>query len=191
MEINEKLEIFSKAVIKAATTQGESILDEQKNAYQSEMSAYREKKQKMWEARERVLEEKVRKEVNRQVSGQMMVAKRSYHDAEEAKKDQLFALVEKKLKEYAKTENYYKNLCATVRKIQKDAGSEEVTFYLSADDEGLKGALEKETGCTLTLTDEHFCGGIRAVIPRKNVLYDETFATRLAREREQFVFSVS
>ena len=40
MEINEKLEVFFGAAIGAANSQSESMLDEQKNIYQSAMEEH-------------------------------------------------------------------------------------------------------------------------------------------------------
>jgi len=57
---------------------------------------YEEQKKKQQNARERVAAERVRKEVNREVSAILMEQKREYHAAQEQKKEQLFARVEEK-----------------------------------------------------------------------------------------------
>jgi vacuolar-type H+-ATPase subunit E/Vma4 len=190
MEISEKLEIFYKAAIDAATMQSESMLEEQKNAYQTELSAYEKKKQENWQTRQHVLEEKVRKEVNREVSEQLLTMKRRYHEEQEAKKELLFQRVEQKLADYRTQDAYREYLCGLIRKAQELAGGAELSIYLGQEDAGWKQPLEKETGCALDVADEAFLGGIRAVIPSKNILLDETFATRLSAEKEQFVFAV-
>jgi vacuolar-type H+-ATPase subunit E/Vma4 len=189
MEINEKLEIFYKAAIDAATVQSEGILEEQKEAYQTELSAYEEKKKESWQARQRVLEEKVRKEVNREVSEQLIATKRQYHDAQEEKKEMLFRRVEEKLADYRTREEYHQCLCGLIRKAQEIAGDEKLSVYIGQEDAKWKQTLEEESGCSLTMADEAFLGGIKAVIPAKNILLDETFATRLSMEKEQFVFT--
>jgi vacuolar-type H+-ATPase subunit E/Vma4 len=189
MEINEKLEIFSKAAIDAATMQSESILEEQKTAYQAEITAYRQKKQEQWEEREHILGEKVRKEVNREVSGQLMATKRKYHEAEEEKKDMIFKLAEQKIAEYRKSDAYYKDMCKLIEGAKREAGSESFTVYISAEDEGILDRLTHATKSDITVTKEKLGGGIRAVIPSKNIMIDETYATKLKRERETFVLA--
>jgi vacuolar-type H+-ATPase subunit E/Vma4 len=187
MEINEKLEIFSKAAIEAATMQSEGILEEQKNAYQAEISEYRQKKQESWEEREHVLEEKVRKEINREVSGRLIAMKREYHEACEEKKNLIFASVESKLSAYSGTDEYFGKMCEMIEDAKKEARGTEVTVYISKEDEGIKKSLEKACGCDITISDEKFYGGIRAAIPSRNIMIDDTYAARLKKERDNFV----
>ena len=41
---------------------------------------------------------------------------------------------------------------------------------------------------TLTISAMPFLGGVRAVIPEKNILIDNSFETLLNEERENFIF---
>ena len=50
-----------------------------------------------------------------------------------------------------------------------------------------KAALEK-TGFTLSISKEDFIGGIRAVIPERNILVDYAFKGALEREYQKFAF---
>lgn len=44
--------------------------------------------------------------------------------------------------------------------------------------------LQEKSGCKVEIAEDEFSGGIRAVIPSKNVLIDESFAERMRRAQE-------
>ena len=51
-----------------------------------------------------------------------------------------------------------------------------------------KASLEQKLSVTLTISAMPFLGGVRAVIPEKNILIDNSFETLLNEERENFIF---
>ena len=63
-----------------------------------------------------------------------------------------------------------------------------LTVYLDAEDAPFMERVKSETGCTPVLSEESFGGGIRAVIPSKNMLLGEAFSEKLRKEREGFSF---
>ncbi len=185
MEISEKLDIFYRATIEAANGQSEAIQEEYRTAYRELLSKYEQKKQEGWQNRSRIEEEKIRKEVNRAVSAQIMEMKKEYHAKQEQRRDEVFALVEEKLAAYRRTEAYREFLKGKILGAKEFAAGSELTVYLDPADQPLRDGLERETGCSLTMSDENFGGGIRAVLHAKNILMDESFAGRLAEEREK------
>ena len=48
--------------------------------------------------------------------------------------------------------------------------------------------MTKRTGITPLISETDFLGGIRAVIPEKNILIDNTFLTAFENEEERFNF---
>lgn len=188
MEINEKLDIFYRAAIEAANGQSESMRQEYQAAYEKELAEYEKQKQKQQQMRERTVQEQVRKEVNREVSEQMVQIKKEYRSGQEQKEAELFALVEQKLREYRKTDAYIELLKLRIKEAVTYADGEEVTVYLDPEDAGMEAELKRETRCALTVGKESFGGGIRAVIPSKNIWMDESFERRLQEEKEKFSF---
>ena len=88
-------------------------------------------------------------------------------------------------------------------KIESENAAREINKALSAEHlhikrklskkqqalkEKLFAELEKRTGMTPLLSDTDFMGGIRAVIPDKNILIDNTFLTCFENEKESFNF---
>lgn len=188
MEINEKLEIFYRAAIDAANEQSGTMLEEQAAAYRESLAEYERERQAGSQTRVRIAKERVKKEVNRQISEELLQLRREYHQRQEEKKTALFALVEEKLNAYRNSEEYRALLGEKVKRALEFAKGEAVTVYLDPEDEPLKAELERECGCDLAISDRPFGGGIRVMIPPKNVMVDESFAGRLAEEREKFSF---
>lgn len=194
MEIGEKLDIFYRAAVETAKEQAGAIAAESGADCRRQLLDYEEQKKKQQNARERVAAERVRKEVNREVSAILLEQKREYHAAQEQKKEQLFARVEEKLAAYRKTDAYVSLLTAKIKRAVEFADGEALTVYLDAEDEELlpqlRTAQEGCPNCTVTVGNERFGGGIRAAIPAKNILLDEAFGSRLYEEREKFSFDV-
>lgn len=194
MEISEKLDIFYRAAMEVAREQGEAVSEEARTTCRRTLQEYEDERRKQQEARERIAQERVRKEVNREVSRMLMEQKKEYHRVEEQKKEELFTLVEEKLAAYRRTDAYAALLKEKTARAVELAGGGEVTVYLDPEDAALLpeliGAQAGNTACTVRLADEPFGGGIRAGIPAKNILLDESFGSRLREEREKFSFPI-
>lgn len=188
MEISEKLDIFYRAAIDAANEQSTAMLEKYRLGYEENLSEYRQEKQREQATRERIVQERVRKEVNRALSEELVSLKKQYHKAQEARKEALFALVEEKLAAYRGTEEYEELLERKITDALQLARGRKLRIYMDPADADLKERLEARCGCALLVSAYAFGGGIRAVIPERNMLIDESFDSRLAREREQFSF---
>ncbi len=188
MEINEKLDIFYRAAIDAANEQSAAMLDKYRARYEENLAEYQQGKQKEQQTRERIAQERVRKKVNRALSEEMVQLKKEYHEAQEEKKEELFALVEQKIADYRTTEAYVALLEQKIAQAVRFANGDELRVYIDPADAHIEQELEKKCGCRILVSAYPFGGGIRAVIPAKNVLIDESFDSKLATEREQFSF---
>ncbi len=186
MEINEKLDIFFRAAIDAANEQSGEILREQESVCEESLAEYRRIRQGERQARVRLLEEKVRKEVNRTVAERLLDLKREYQGRQQELRTELFERVEEKLFAFRQTQEYRALLVRRIEAVKAFAGGGDVTVYIDAADAGLLQELEQQTGCALTVGSESFGGGIRAVLREKNILMDESFASRLAAEKEKY-----
>ena len=63
-----------------------------------------------------------------------------------------------------------------------------MTIYINPSDADKKTYLEEHTGMTLTISKVDFIGGVRAVVPEKNVLVDYAFKGALENEYQKFQF---
>lgn len=187
MEISEKLDIFYQAALEAAREQSAAVQEEYRNTYEDALAAYEKEKTAGFQTRERIQEEKIRKEVNRATSAQLMQLKKEYHEMEQERKAELFSIVEQKLFAYRQTKAYRENLSNKIRKAKALVGKE-IKIYLDSSDDALQAKLQAETGCELMISDEAFGGGIRTVISEKNILLDESFGSRFSEEKEKFLW---
>ena len=96
--------------------------------------------------------------------------------------------VREKLTAYKKDPSYEEYLERKIREAVTFAGNDKLTLYLDPSDEAHKASLEQKLSVTLTISAMPFLGGVRAVIPEKNILIDNSFETLLNEERENFIF---
>ena len=83
---------------------------------------------------------------------------------------------------------YLDYLCAQIKEIQEFAGQDQVAISLSCNDGDKLSVLTEKTGAELTVSaGSNFIGGIRAAIPEKNIMIDNSFL-RLLLMRKEFKF---
>lgn len=186
MTIEEKLELFKDSAIAEASHQSSVMLAE-----------YRQTLEKMFDTRvaaarqtaqEHIITEtdRIRREHNRALSMEQNKIKRDIGEKHHQVKEQIFADVEKMLREYTKTDKYTQTLIRQINEIKKFARGQEVTIYVDPADTDKIPELEAAAGMKLTVSAIPFIGGARAVIPAKNILIDHSFATKLAEEKNNF-----
>lgn len=191
MEISEKLDIFFRSAIGAANEESEAILGEQTRIYEESLAEYEKMRQAQFETEERLMQKRIGKETNRAVSEAVLQQKKEYHDRIEQCRNELFALVEEKLRAYRGTDEYRALLVKKINAAKELAKGQECTICLDAGDAPLLQELKRQTlalkeGCSLIVGEESFGGGIRAVIPSKNLLLDETLDRKLEEQRETY-----
>lgn len=186
MTIEEKLELFKDSAIAEASHQSSVMLAE-----------YRQTLEKMYESRvaaanqsaqEYIITEtdRIRREHNRALSMEQNKIKRDIGEKHHRVKEKIFADVEQMLRDYMGTEAYTRSLMDRIGEIKRFARGQEVRIYVDPSDAEKLPALEAETQMKLTVSDTPFMGGVRAVLPAKNILMDYSFATRLAEEKNNF-----
>ena len=77
-------------------------------------------------------------------------------------------------------------LCFAIRKCKTDTAF--VMDYLSKEDEPRLKSLTVKTGFPLKVSDESFIGGIKAIIPEKNILIDNSFEEGYQAAYREFKF---
>ena len=75
-------------------------------------------------------------------------------------------------------------LLAQIGKAKEFAQGEDLTVFISPSDQERQAVLEEKSGCRVEIAEDEFSGGMRAVIPAKNVLIDESFAERMKHAGE-------
>lgn len=125
---------------------------------------------------------------NKEVSATQIVIRKELSDKQEELKSKLLSEVTVLLEDYKRTEEYVKLLVTQIKEAKEFAGKNLLTVYIDPADADKKEQLEKETGCSLTVSAYSFLGGTRAVTNDDKILIDKSFETALEEERNQFAF---
>ena len=186
MQIKEKLDVFYESTIEVAKKESHALLEEYQASIQQEQEEFKSRKSEELEIRFQMEETRIRRELNSRVSREITRQKRELEECQQDKKQKLFAEVKRQLAAYRDSSAYEEYLADKIAMAKEFAGQEEITIYLNRDDAEKKEALEQKCGVLLTMSEQDFGGGIRAVIRSRNVLIDESFSTKLKRELDAY-----
>lgn len=188
MTIEEKLQNFYNSSIEAAQANAKNMIEEHKAALGKIFDEHKEIANRQANAELKAEKAKLKREQNKQLSTEQLHIKRSLSKKNIELKDKLFAEVIEKLRAFKQTPEYASYLERKIRETLDFASGDTLTIYLNPSDADLKEQLEQSTGAVLTISREDFKGGVRAVIPEKHILIDNSFLTLLKEERESFIF---
>ena len=167
MTIDEKLEHFYEISLEEAKQDAEKAIQEHKEHLAQMLEEHKTSRRQSAEAEVKAEAEHVRREVNKALSAEQITLKRDWSRKQEELKDDLFAEIRLKV---------------------KDAGEDEVEISLSPEDSDKAEEVSRKTGVPLEISGESFLGGIRAAIPHKNILIDNSFQEGLETMRREFKF---
>ena len=185
MTLEEKLENISQAAIEDATKQGDALIQEYQQDIDKAIKIHEEEIKKRNIAEYEYQYAKLEREKNKAISQAMLESKMTITKKTEELSEKLFELVKSKLSAYKETPEYESYLLKLIQSAVEFSNGNEITIYIDPSDASLKEALEKKSGKTINISTEEFFGGIRAIITEKNILIDESFATKISEEKEQ------
>lgn len=134
--------------------------------------------------------EKLRRQMNRELSVNQLAIRRSYGETQEALRKKLFSELRERLRRFMETPEYTRLLEKQIRKAKEFTGDEEMILYLDPADQEKQDSLSGATGCNIRISQYSFFGGTRAVIPAKNILIDNSFETKLKEAEDNFQFAI-
>lgn len=186
MTIDEKLEHFYEISVEEAKEDAAKAIQQHKEYLAQILQEHKTSHKQNAEAEVKAEAEHVRREVNKALSAEQITLKREWSKKLEDLKSDLFAEVRKKLEIFMSTPEYLDYLCRQIREVKEFAGEDEFQISLSLDDKDQAALLSRKTGVPLTVSEESFLGGIRAAIPHKNILIDNSFQEGLESLRREF-----
>jgi V/A-type H+/Na+-transporting ATPase subunit E len=186
MTIDEKIDEFYKSVIDDAANQSEKLIKEYEASLSNIYENHIEDTKRKAAITLRLETENLIKEKNKRISVETIHIKR--HTSEKINEliEILFSDVSKKLETFMKTDAYSFWLIKEIKKVILFSRGEKMTVYINTSDSDKKAFLEEKTGIELTISTTNFLGGIRAVIHSKNILIDNSFATKISEEKDNF-----
>lgn len=188
MTIEEKLQHFYDSSIEEAYQEASQMIEEHKKNLDAMLSEHKRSRRQSAEAEVKAEAENARREVNKALSAQQLMIKRNWTKKQNELKDKLFAEVQNLLEDFVKTPEYDSYLCRKIKDAQDFAGEDELHIYLTPSDSSRLESISQRTGAALRLADEEFIGGIRAIIPGKNILIDNSFREAFLACKKEFKF---
>lgn len=190
MDIESKLELFSKNSTKYTQEQVEKELFDYEQALKNDLEKFKEKK-----------EEELRINVNRQKQQLKNDLGRDYSNASFANKSalakiradlraELFNSVLEKLMEHKNSEEYVIELNHMIEEVINLSNGLYTKIFLNKDDYSLKDKLKLPTNAVLLISENDILGGIRAIIDEKNIMIDKCYATILQEQRDSFYYEI-
>ena len=188
MTIDEKLQHFYEVSLEEAREDAAQAIQEHKKLLSEKLEEHRQLSRQNAEAEVKAETEHVRREVNKALSAEQITLKRDWSKKQEELKEALFGEVSTKIRDFMSTPEYETYLCRKIKEAQDFAENDEIHIFLSSTDRERLDALIQKTGVSLQVSGEDFISGIRAEIPHKNILIDNSFAANLDAMRKEFNF---
>ena len=188
MTTEEKLQHFYEVSMDTAREEATKVLNEFKTALETEMERHKQEKQAASENQFKIATDNAAREINKALSAEHLHIKRKLSKKQQHLKESIFAEVEDLLEDFSKKPEYIDWLEDKIKQSLEIAENDSVQIYLTAKDSAKAEELKKRTGITPLISETNFLGGIRAVIPEKNILIDNTCLTAFENETERFNF---
>lgn len=189
MTLEEKLARLRITSMKEARTEGNTIIDNYREALQKVLEDHKEEAIRQSETRIKAETVNSKQQLNQATAKSQLELKREYGKIQQELKDKIFHETSSLLQEFMKTSEYQDYLVNCILKAIAFASGNSMVIYINSTDKRHKNDLEKTCSISLSISTEDFMGGIRAVIKDRNILIDDSFKTALSNEYDKFFFS--
>lgn len=186
MTLEEKLDIFYNSAINDATTQSVKILDEYKATLEKIQKEHEEETLKKAQDTLKQESEYLVRNKNKRISDESLLLRREATKKIKECEKKIFEKVEQKIAAFMKTPQYAELLKHQIKEALTFAKGEPIELYINSTDAQKKQDLENALDCSILISNIDFIGGTRAVIRNRNILIDNSFATKLAEEKDLF-----
>lgn len=188
MTIEEKIVHLQNVAMEEARTQGNEIIEQYKEALNSVFETHRQEAVRQSDTRIKAETVSARQQLNAAVSKGQLQLRRERSKVQSELKNQLFKEIEEMLQGYMKTAEYKQLLVSYITKAARFADGQPMTIYINSTDKDKESYLKEHTGMQMTVSQDDFIGGIRTVIPGRNILIDNSFQGALEKEYQEFTF---
>lgn len=188
MTTEEKLKHFEEAALEEARQKSAKAVEEHRQVLEKLKQDHIDEKNRQAAIQIKTETDKLKRANNMAVSKEEIEIKRQISKKHDELKEKLFVEVRQKLDDFMTTPAYQKLLVREIQKILEVAGEDEVTIYIDPADESMLTSLHVATNTVLTLSQYSFGGGIRAVLPSRHILIDNSFSTKLEEMKQDFRF---
>ena len=190
MTIEEKLQHFTMVTIESVHEECEKSLEEFKKEQDWKFETHKEQHLKEARIREKALRDAIERKASKEYTYEQLHIKRKINHKQNELKNKLFSIVEERLEKFRKTDSYMQLLVKQIKEALYVAGEDEVIIYIGEVDESLIEELYSRCAVKPLISRNVSKGGIRAEIPTKNILIDNTFETKISEAKEKFIITL-
>lgn len=187
MTTDEKLKHFTSVILESTQRECEQSLDEYKKKLQKYFEEHKEEALKNRAMEENIEADRIKRRASKEYTMEQLHIRRKINHKQVELKNKLLKEVKDLLEEFFVTDDYKELLVSQIEGAKKVARGEVLCIYIDAKDESLKSELEQRTGEELIIDGRTFLGGIKAEIPKKNILIDESFESKLDNWMETYL----
>ena len=189
MTTEEKLQHFTTYAMEEARNKSDAMIRKYTDAMRKIFEEHQEKKRRQEELEIKTETDRLIRENNKQFSEEQIEIKRTLSKKQDELKEKLFVEVKQLLEDYMTTSAYQQLLIKQIKNIQKEAGSGKLILYIDPADSDKRSSLQVATGAPVTVSEYSFMGGTRAVLQERNILIDNSFASKLEKLKADFSFN--
>nr|WP_024837851.1 V-type ATP synthase subunit E [Clostridium sp. 12(A)] len=190
MTTEEKLQHFLEFCMEDARSRSAKMLDEYTAALEEAFTEHQQNAIRRAEQQVELEKKQIERETNKKLSLEQINIRREFGKKQDELKEKLFQELLDRLTEYRKTPEYKALLNNQARKALELADKDFITIYIDPqDEEKLKDLSIPQSG-ELLVSEYSFMGGIRAVIPARHILIDNSFQTKLSEAKRDFRFDI-
>lgn len=186
MTTEEKLQHFYDISMESAREESQKALSEYQAVLAGMLEEHKKDKQEHADMRLKLEAENARREINKALSAEQLHIKRRLSARKQDLCEKLFMEVRDQLEAFMSTNDYLLWLEKKAKEAIEIAGEDEVQIYITAADTSLRENLSARCHSAVLISETPFMGGLRAVIPSKNILIDNTFDSSFDNVKEAF-----
>lgn len=189
MNINDKLQHFMDVSMNSAMQKKSNLLDEYKNGLDIQFENHKSDSIKKSEIQKKTKIDSIRRDFSKDFSKQQQHIKRKLTHKKDELKEKLFEEVQTMLNDYFKTDDYTELLVKEIQSSINISPSNEITIYIDPLDAEKKEYLESKTGVEISISAYSFGRGMRAIIPSKNILVDNSFNYKINEIKSDYTIT--
>ena len=190
MTIEEKLQHFTMVTIESVHEECEKSLEEFKKEQDWKFETHKEQHLKEVRIKEKTLRDAIERKASKEYTYEQLHIKRKINHKQNELRNRVFDLVEKELADFVETIEYRELLLKEIKDALDIAKESEIFIYVGPKDENIIEDVYKQHGIKLLINENIAKGGMRAEIPSKNILIDNTFETKISEAKEKFIITL-
>lgn len=190
MTIEEKLQHFTDFCMNDAKIHAQKILDEYNEGLQHTFNERKNDAIRRQNLHIKIEKENLMREMNKTVSLSELKYRKLIGNEKSVITEKIFTELKNKLEEFMSTNAYYELLNKQIKEAVEFANGKSIDIYLDPNDDMLIKRLSMENNVNIKLSKYSFSGGMRAVIPKKNILIDNSFEKKISDAMNAFHFNI-